>query len=121
MTSNLTKLAQSLEWQSIKSAPKDGTVILGRNKSDPYDKHGSTVCWYNGSYESHWVYEAETDPVEGLTHWMPLPTGNAGEVIRILAEALNAVADDYDDRFANGALTPRQALARAEQLAGGGE
>jgi hypothetical protein len=72
------------EWQSIESAPKDGTLVLVSN--------GRDVAV--GAYAVHRYYEYEDEPgapglfrkvlreeyalwdadgICGITHWMPLP------------------------------------------------
>jgi len=65
-----------MEWQPIKTAPKDGTLFLAYYKS-----HGGA-----GGYikESWWGPQNTTkqgwllrglmiDPINTITHWMPLP------------------------------------------------
>lgn len=148
MTPELEKLAKSLEWQPIETAPKDGTRILtcvaGFWPTIGYWKHEGH--WSNAEEEladrafeaaGYLVIDGEHADRYTPDHWMPLPTGNAGEVIRVLADALNAVYHRIAisrQMFDAGNITrdvvfqalpaeneARQALARAEQLAGGGE
>lgn len=64
------------EWQSIETAPKDGTRILAYGVIGLEQNAGiSTVKW-------DWPGEWHADPCEAseyspekcsLTHWMPLP------------------------------------------------
>lgn len=53
------------EWQTIESAPKDGSQFLA------YDSVGfTTVCWWDGGEIcAAWDGTVFTD----ATHWMPLP------------------------------------------------
>ena len=56
------------DWQPIKTAPKDGTQVLGY-----FDGHVVVMLWftYSNDYTCWETVDAETevDP----THWMPLP------------------------------------------------
>jgi hypothetical protein len=70
-------------WQSIETAPKDGTPILvgrGRvNLGDGTYKDGivleaqwdaNELGWYFGGYVGGWL---KVDPEHPPTHWQPLP------------------------------------------------
>lgn len=64
------------EWQNIESAPKDGTYFIGF-----WPNHSTTYAWHKGQYRTHWtgwgggMWEADSlgRPIQGPTHWMPLP------------------------------------------------
>lgn len=62
------------EWQPIKTAPKDGTMILvwpSRAWIEECDK-GEVVYW--DVEEETWAgYGPLADDYTGPTHWMPLP------------------------------------------------
>jgi len=62
------------EWQSIETAPKDGTWILAINgKTNWTRQHVVHYSTRNGD-EFPWVTSsAPMDFVSGLTHWTPLP------------------------------------------------
>lgn len=57
-----------MEWQTIDTAPKDGSrILLSRNW-----KESMAVCWWS-EIDEEWI------PVAGsiftdATHWMPLPS-----------------------------------------------
>jgi hypothetical protein len=80
------------EWQSIESAPKDGTNIIVAITGGP---HGSTVCeayfHRDDEYGDDWWLAATSpagygdspisDIMHGtISHWMPLPTPPNAEV-----------------------------------------
>jgi hypothetical protein len=67
-TKNQTK------WQSIETAPKDGTPILG---FCDHEKECSVVQWceytkYNGMKLYYWE-KVDSESETTVTHWMPLP------------------------------------------------
>lgn len=75
----LAKQGEPVAWQSIETAPKDGTPILvldtytyrnDPNKT-PHHIHRS-VYWHD---ESGWVIHEDGEILDedSLTHWMPLP------------------------------------------------
>jgi hypothetical protein len=89
-----------MEWQTIDSAPKDGTEIIGIFCNDyGYQEKPTiygpwTIAWDGKKWASSWdgseVIESETDfgtsykgPDVEPTHWMPLPPApqqpNTGE------------------------------------------
>lgn len=85
-------------WQSIETAPRDGTHILvtkagggGLGYRGPINEHGfrdfadwcDVVHWFSdpynpGFYSTSWGGDQEK-PFDGLTHWMPLPIPPVGE------------------------------------------
>jgi Protein of unknown function (DUF551) len=73
-------------WLPISSAPKDGTMFDGWNGDRVVD-----VTWAHPSYSATghhaWCvsgytngHDWEHDKVNGLTHWMPLPSAPKGAV-----------------------------------------
>lgn len=70
-----------MEWQTIETAPKDGTNILGYNGEDvtemvweDWPDDNSHVGWCRAGFESGGMldethFRMEPEP----THWMPLP------------------------------------------------
>lgn len=56
------------DWESIESAPKDGTIFLAYDKTNGYYD-----CWWHKSMygEEYWMDKADTEP--NPTHWMTLP------------------------------------------------
>ena len=63
------------KWQPIKTAPKDGTWIVGAWVNDEDDfAYLMSVVRYNGN--GNWREKVGIDceePVGMPTHWMPLP------------------------------------------------
>lgn len=55
------------EWQTIDSAPKDGSKFLA------FEKGIFFSCWWYKSpcWEQYWMDNGDTEPEP--THWMPLP------------------------------------------------
>lgn len=87
-TEKLLKLAERYEWQPIESEPTDGEqylitdgscVVMAEHPNDERIEHDITSCGFG-----------ET------THWMPLPDGKAGGIIRILVDGLMKISC-YDD------------------------
>ena len=67
----LTARVLSSEWQTIDTAPRDGRLILVRQKNG--DEWAGTFCAYWVQDLGHWSYAVGRvvfDPV----NWMPLPT-----------------------------------------------
>lgn len=58
------------EWQSIKTAPKDGHII---GWWEGYKR--PCVMWWN---EVDQAFESWADRNESPSHWMPLPTPPTG-------------------------------------------
>lgn len=56
-------------WQPIKTAPKDGTSILGHWAGGQYDCSIQVVKWH----KECWWEPNEDFPRSNPTHWMPLP------------------------------------------------
>lgn len=56
-------------WQSIETAPRDGTEIIAYfGMTNP--KYAESVRWSHGQ----WAWAQDGDyPLDGPTHWMPLP------------------------------------------------
>ena len=72
MTPNLTKLAESLEWKSIKTAPKDGTPVLVAVGGEEYFARSA---WYDDE-KGIWLINERPCVYLSVspTHWMHLPT-----------------------------------------------
>lgn len=114
MTTSLMKLADSLTWQDIETADKDSDcyfllkegehVTLGFYHLSPDHPSGDGWC------------DIDDFKLFSPTHWMPIPTGNAGEVIQVLVEAVQ-----YYQHLDPEGWKAQQALARAEELASEGE
>ena len=61
-------------WQSIKSAPKDGTPVLA------YQAGRYFKCWLEcDRYEGGYFWQDEEDSEPSPTHWRPLPSAPASE------------------------------------------
>ena len=100
-TQTLLEYAGTLEWQDITSAPKHISILVkddcgecheGMFSTDEYDE-------FYGKYTWAWTYgSAEIDDSNfEPTHWIPLPTGNAGEVIRDLVEVMTHPTEEMCD------------------------
>ena len=64
-----------MSWQTIETAPKDGTAIL-IYAPKAYFGDGVYLAWWGGEY---WLYctEGATDypySDSSATHWMPIPS-----------------------------------------------
>ena len=55
------------EWQTIESAPKDGTAILGWDGGTAL-----VILWHRGG--GYWIVEWDGHRIDDwCTHWQPLP------------------------------------------------
>ncbi len=69
------------DWREIETAPKDGTWILAVDAHKITSGGGphagshalEIVCWYDGQWHINHHWNDETDDVDGLTHWLPMP------------------------------------------------
>jgi hypothetical protein len=75
------------EWQSMSTAPKDGTPVLVAYLHEDGDKYVTIASWvevydpvpwhdeeaYTSDDLSAWVERGEEIPYGEPTHWMPLP------------------------------------------------
>ncbi len=58
------------EWQTIDTAPKDGTLILGWNRR--FGRH--IVYWgCQPHHNPHYFWISKISHIDQPTHWMPLP------------------------------------------------
>jgi len=115
-TQTLLDFAGTLDWQDIETAPKDGTgfICYGGNLGQ---RCCGTAKWNND------VNDVDTlggQPMLSITHWMPLPTGNAGAVIRELVDGITATLNDVED-IEVYQYNLRYILAKATALVGGKE
>lgn len=67
-----------MEWQSIETAPKDGTHLLLYGKQDAIEELGEFIGPLSGYWDAldgSWCATASTwrGPFVEATHWMPLP------------------------------------------------
>jgi len=70
-------------WQSIATAPKDGTIVLVRNPMMDCAVEAKFGVYRNrfGDYPNEWIITRDPDPFMPMrpgtlvcpTHWMPLP------------------------------------------------
>jgi hypothetical protein len=126
MTNNLLKLAESLTWQDISTAPKDREIIILTKDGD------MEICsWANSPGDGVWKNpNGGWVTIGRALSWMPLPTGNAGEVIKCLVYALLEY-QEIDDKlisFTRGFAATKDdidinsiariTLTRANELAG---
>jgi hypothetical protein len=113
-TEKLLKLANSLTWQDIASLTHNEYVLLYSDKGffEPNDK-------YQIGTREQWHLTA--------THWMQIPDGKAGEVIRILVEGLQHVQQfggcmlTTNPPQNQGEFTAKQTLQRASEAMGGND
>lgn len=89
MTPELEKLAKSLEWQPIETAVRSGPLLVRDNESACFAEWNFIhECW-----EPYNCYASDSECSVSIsfapTHYISLPTGNAGEVIRVLVEAID--------------------------------
>lgn len=160
-TKTLLEYAGTLEWQPIETAPHNRNIFV--KYKNCADKHRIVkACFYEaGTLQAHddydgddvdengymttskWYEECDNQPdgfiyelSEGTpTHWMPIPTGNAGAVIiellqcvaNVANKAIYHVSEDNivsdakcldwsidEDEFAKTALTAAVARIRIE-------
>jgi len=91
----------SAEWQTLETAPKDGTPIIGAFFSvrwaDSHKKHDVVRCWWQPEFEafisgarlmrlaSGYTFDdgaterMHSPEIEPITHWMPLPPPPIGD------------------------------------------
>jgi hypothetical protein len=69
---------ESEPWQSVETAPKDGTAILVWDKKLRRCFH---VLWCGGD----WAAYSESGFCEQPTHWMPMP--ESGRWVRVPPDA----------------------------------
>ena len=63
------------DWQTIETAPRDGTTVLGyipRSQFDVPRRDVALVFWPTNWQNPTWVSIVDAG-VEEVTHWMPLP------------------------------------------------
>jgi hypothetical protein len=60
-------------WQDTRTAPRDGTPILGA-----YDLHNGSydaiVVWWRGGSDFPWQTEMNAIVEDRIAYWMPIPT-----------------------------------------------
>ena len=56
-----------MEWQTIDTAPKDGTVVLIKKDGSQVVAYCEDDIWYCD------IYGWELLDQDTITHWMPLP------------------------------------------------
>lgn len=59
-----SKILELTEWREIKTAPKDGTWILGLDSGEVWQIYWDGADWCHNDYDNAY-YEP--------THWLPLP------------------------------------------------
>ena len=70
------------EWQPIETAPKDGTYFIGfwpSMSKQCVDHKGQFRTRWTGWGNGYWEADALGRPVQGPTHWMPLPASPVDE------------------------------------------
>lgn len=119
MTEALIKLAEGLDWQDIETAPLNKRVLFYERKG-VVDVRERIVIGIKSSRDGD-VWTDDGNDLNGFTHWMPLPTGNTGEIIRVLVEGLEYFRDTHSscyNAFAGKSIA-EEYLTKANQLAGG--
>jgi len=119
----LLAFADSLDWQPIETAPKDGErVLLREEDEDPFT--GRYFKWYRedeyadeSKYPDHWESDMEGHLNPEPTHWMPLPTGEAAAVMRELLD----LADEFARMHPNKIFRERAetAMKKTAELTNG--
>ncbi len=73
LADRIAELEAAQGWQTMDSAPKDGTRILVLTKYGPFTGHwAEDVEGMDGSWFVHGITEAVQQ--SEATHWLPLPT-----------------------------------------------
>tara|TARA_Y100000310_G_scaffold345377_1_gene464284 strand:- start:4079 stop:4309 length:231 start_codon:yes stop_codon:yes gene_type:complete len=73
-----------MAWQSIETAPKDGTMVL---VWWPCWSDHAVVAAYSPKVGSWWAHEQLADENPEPTHWMPLPIPPSESEAQELSEA----------------------------------
>jgi hypothetical protein len=90
----LYELAERMTWRPIEEAPRHGTSVLLTDG----DNIAEASFWVN-----EWMLHIGDNPCchrswlsvcEAPTHFMPLPTGKEGSVMRVLLDAIDLIAND---------------------------
>jgi hypothetical protein len=67
LNAEIARLLVGMGWQPIRTAPKDGTMVLVRNEAGKCH----VVFWHSG-YES-WTLSFSDTGLDNITHWAALP------------------------------------------------
>lgn len=117
-TDALLELADSLQWRPIEEAPKDERVLIKVNG----DVHAAIWVKNIMNDDETWAIAKLPKPDGGFdrvilrnpTHFMPIPTGNEGAVIRELVEALKIYAEENNDPEELAVIALQKAAALEE-------
>jgi hypothetical protein len=120
-TQTLLDYAATLEWQPIETAPEGVYVVVW---SDKIDSGVRVLYWCR--FEKQFCFDNGMSVIlcgNSFTHWMPLPTGNAGAVLRELLCVVSRITqyNDHNHNLSDAMKSCKESLAKAAALAGGGD
>lgn len=100
-TTELLKYAEGLTWRPISEAKAQTAYLVKTEHGDIFEAYASDV-WEASDPRGGGSYIIGSE----VTHFMPIPDGQAGEVIKVLAETIEAAKKHQE----NLAITNTPAL-----------
>lgn len=121
---NVEKLISRMGWLPIdENTPRDRKIIVtGSTWSEPdiveWEESTKIVDGVEDKSIGYWVGSDINYGVDEPELWANFPTGKEGEIMRVMVDALEEIADgsrNFDGDYTHCA---NEALAKAEELAG---
>lgn len=120
MTTALKKLIADNKWRPIEERPKDGNWFLANYAHGEMRAHNEPPNCVMGEWREIDGRWRGCGGLRGFpTHFRPLPDDRLAKACEVLLGALQIMAEDK--RFLGIPIRAMNALARAEEIAKGGE